>query len=42
MNDPYEERSKDCFLCNQLTIFGSKLKDSFVLAVEDNWWILHV
>ena len=37
MNDPSEEKTKDCFLCNQLTLFGSTLKDSFVLAVEDNY-----
>ena len=40
MNDPSEEKTK-IFLCVQLTIFGSTLKNSFVLAVEDNYWILH-
>ena len=27
--------------CHRLTIFDSTLKDSFVLDVEDNYWILH-
>ena len=35
MNDPSEEKTKDCILCDWLTIFGSILKNSFVLAVED-------
>ena len=30
------------FLCDWLTIFGGPLKDSFVLDVEDDYWILHV
>ena len=29
------------FLCDRLTLFGGKLKDSFVLAVEDKYCILH-
>ena len=41
MSDPSEENTKDHLLCNRLTIFGSTLKDSFVLAVEDNYRILH-
>ena len=41
MNDPSEEDTKDCLLCNQLTIFGSTLKDSFFLTVEDDYLTLH-
>ena len=41
MNDPLEEKTKGCFLCNRLSLFGSKLKDSFVLDVEVYYWILH-
>ena len=40
MKDPSEENTKD-FLCDQLTLFGGTLKDSFVLEVEDNYWVLH-
>ena len=29
-------------LCHRITIFVSTLKDSFVLDVEDDYWILHV
>ena len=28
-------------VCDRLTIFGSMLKDSFVLDVKDDYWILH-
>ena len=41
MNDISEEKTKDCFLCDGITLFGSTLKDSFVLAVEYNYWDLH-
>ena len=41
MNDLLEDKTKDCFLCNGLTLFGSTLKDGFVLAVKDNYWYLH-
>ena len=39
MNDPSEEKTKYCFLCDRLTLFCSTLKDSFVLADEDDYWI---
>ena len=42
MNDPSEEKTKDSFLCDRLTLFGSKLKGSFVLDVEDEYWIYTV
>ena len=42
MNNSSEDNTKDCFLCDRLTIFGSTLKDSFVLDVEDEYQILHV
>ena len=41
MNDPLEENTKDCFLCDWLTLFGSTLKDSFVLNIEEYYWILY-
>ena len=41
MDDPLEEMTNDCFLCDGLTIFGSTLKDRFVSAVKDNYWDLH-
>ena len=41
MNDPLEEKTMDCFLCDQLTFFNSTLKYSFVLAVKDNYWVKH-
>ena len=42
MNDPLEEKSKDNILFGQLTLFGSTLKDRLVLAVKENYWVLHV
>ena len=42
MNDPSEERTKDCFLCDWITIFGSTFKNSFVLVVEYDYLVLHV
>ena len=41
MNDPLEENTKNLFLCDRITLFGSMLNDSFVLDVEDNYRILH-
>ena len=41
MNDPLEEKTKDCFLCDRLTIFGITLKDSFLLDIKDHYWILY-
>ena len=28
-------------MCDQINLFGSTLKISFVLGVEDDYWILH-
>ena len=41
MNNPSEENAKDCFLCDQLPLFGSTLKYSFDLDVEDKSRNLH-
>ena len=41
MNDPSEENTKDCFLGDRITLFGSTLKYSYVLDIEDDYWILH-
>ena len=41
MNDPLEEKTKVCLCDTGSLFFGSTLKDSFVLDVKDNYWILH-
>ena len=42
MNDTSEEKTRECFFCDLINIFGITLKDRFVFAVEDNYQILQV